>query len=65
MQLARAGVRALVVDVVRVVLVLIARVVVQAVSAQFSQPVFCSWRCTLYSKKIGAIMRRWRESSRL
>ena len=35
-QLARAGVRVLVVDVVCVMLVLIARVVVHAVSTQFS-----------------------------
>ena len=35
-QLARVGVRVLVVDVVCVMLVLIARVVVQAVSTQFS-----------------------------
>ena len=42
MQLARVGVRALVVDVVCVMLVLIARVVVHAVSTQFSQPVFCT-----------------------
>ena len=35
-QLARVGVRVLVVDVVRVMLVLIARVLVQAVSTQFS-----------------------------
>ena len=35
-QLARVGVRVLVVDVVCVMLVLIARVVVHAVSAQFS-----------------------------
>ena len=37
MQLAREGVRVLVVDVVCVMLVLIAGVVVQAVSTQFSQ----------------------------
>ena len=36
MQLARVGVRVLVVDVVCVMLVLIARVVVQVVSTQFS-----------------------------
>ena len=36
MQLARVGVRVLVVDVVCVMLVLIARVVVRAVSTQFS-----------------------------
>ena len=36
MQLARVGVRVLVVDVVCVMLALIARVVVQAVSTQFS-----------------------------
>ena len=36
MQLARVGVRVLVVDVVCVMLVLIARVVVQAVDTQFS-----------------------------
>ena len=36
MQLTRAGVRVLVVDVVCVMLVLIARVVVHAVSTQFS-----------------------------
>ena len=48
-QLARVGARALVVDVVCVMLVLIAGVVVHAVSTQFSQPVFCSWRCTLYN----------------
>ena len=47
MQLARVGVRVLV-DVVCVMLVLIARVVVHAVSTQFSEPIFCSWRCTLY-----------------
>ena len=46
-QLARVGVRVLVVDVVCVMLVLIARVVVHAVSTQFSSPIFCSWRCTL------------------
>ena len=48
-QLARVGVRVLVVDVVCVMLVLIARVVVHAVSTQFSKPMFCSWRCTLHS----------------
>ena len=48
-QLARVGVRVLVVDVVSVILVLIARVYVHAVSTQFSWPVFCSWRCTLYN----------------
>ena len=46
--LARVGVRVLVVDVVCVMLVLIARVVVHAVNTQFSYPIFCSWRCTLY-----------------
>ena len=46
-QLARVGVHVLVVDVVCVMLVLIARVVVHAVSTQFPLPVFCSWRCTL------------------
>ena len=50
-QLARVGVRVLVVDVVCVMLVLIARVVVHAVSTQFSWPVFCSWRCTLYTTR--------------
>ena len=46
-QLARVGVRVLVVDVVCVMLVLIARVVVHAVSTVFVA-IFCSWRCTLY-----------------
>ena len=46
-QLARVGVPVLVVDVVCVMLVLIPRVVVHAVSTQFPLPVFCSWRCTL------------------
>ena len=46
-QLARVGVRVLVVDAVCVMFVLIARVVVHAVNTQFSWPVFCSWRCTL------------------
>ena len=48
-QLARVGVRVLVVDEVCVMLVLIARVVVHAVSTQFSWPVFCSGRRTLYT----------------
>ena len=43
MQLSRVGVRVLVlVDVVGVMLVLIAHVVVHAVSTQFSLPFFCS-----------------------
>ena len=41
-QLARVGVRELIVDEVCVMLVLIARVVVHAVA------IFCSWRCTLH-----------------
>ena len=49
MQLERVGVRVFVVDVVCVILVLIARVVVHAVSTQFLQPFFCSKRCTLYT----------------
>ena len=49
-QLARVGVRVLVVDVVCVMLILIARVVVHAVDTRFSWPVFCSWRCTLYTQ---------------
>ena len=48
-QLARVSVRELVVDVVCVILVLIARVVVHAVSTKFSYPIFWSWRYTLYT----------------
>ena len=50
-QLARVGVCVLVVVVVCVMLVLIARVVVNAVSTQFWYPLFCSWRCTLYTPR--------------
>ena len=52
MQLARVGVRVivLVVDVVCVMLVLIARVVVQAVNTVFVAS-FCSRRCTLYTPR--------------
>ena len=49
-QLARVGVRVLVVDVVCVMPVLIARVVV-SVSTQFSYPVLSSRRCTLYTSR--------------
>ena len=52
-QLARVGVRVivLVVDVVCLMLVLSARVVVHAVFVQFSKPVFCSRRYTLYTPR--------------
>ena len=50
-QLARVGVRVLVVDVVCVMLVLIAHVVVHAVSTQFSEPIFCSRRSTLHTPR--------------
>ena len=51
-QLARVGVCVLVVDVVCVMLVvLIVRVDIHAVSTQFSKSVFCSWRCTLYTPR--------------
>ena len=52
-QLARVGVRVivLVVDVVCLMLVLSARVVVHAVFVQFSWPVFCSRRYILYTSR--------------
>ena len=47
-QLARVGVRVLVVVVVCLMLVLIARVVLHAIFVQFSKPVVCSRRYTLF-----------------
>ena len=50
-QLARVGVRVILVDVVCVMLVLIAHVdVVHAVDTVFVA-IFCSWRCTLYRSR--------------
>ena len=51
-QLARVVVRVILVDVVNVMLVLIAHVdVVHAVDTVFVA-IFCSWRCTLYKKRL-------------
>ena len=49
----------LVVDVVCLMLVLSARVVIHAVVIAFPQPVFCSRRYTLYSKRT---TQRWSSS---
>ena len=58
-QLARVGVRVLVVDVVCLMLVLSARVVVHAVFVQFSWPVFCCWRDVLFTPPVGDSKLRW------
>ena len=52
-KLARVGVRVLVVDVVCVMLVLIARVVVQAVSTQFFVDSFLPARDVLFTPPVG------------